>query len=118
MKLLHQQREIDLQDLPPGSIWVSLATSRFGRSVYHVGVRTRSHERLDFALYVRAAVSKGAFRTDLCLLCLAACTPDTPPLTPRVAGYWPEFGIATLEHVPSDSLETLVHYMHEHPDLS
>jgi long-chain acyl-CoA synthetase len=116
VKLLHQQREIDLQDLQPRSIWVSLIASRFGRSVYHVGVRTRSHERLDFALYVRSTASVGTFRTDLRLLCLVACATDPSPLTPRFAGYWPEFRIATLEHVRSESLETLVHYMHEHPD--
>jgi long-subunit acyl-CoA synthetase (AMP-forming)/N-acetylglutamate synthase-like GNAT family acetyltransferase len=114
--LLHQKRVIDLTDLAPDNIWISLSGTRFGRSIYHVGVRLRSRERCDFALYVRGSGTPETFLTDLQLMCVAAGGPDEAPLTPQLGGYWPEHGLATLEYIPRESVEALVGHMHEHPD--
>ncbi len=114
--VLHQRREIDLVDLTPESIWISLIATRFGRSMYHVAVRLRSRERYDLMLYVRGSASTEAMLTDLRLMCVAAGDPGDAPLTSHFGGYWPQYGIATIEYIPRESLETLVRHMHEHPD--
>jgi long-subunit acyl-CoA synthetase (AMP-forming)/GNAT superfamily N-acetyltransferase len=114
--LFYQGHKIDLADLGPNSIWISLTGTRFGRSIYHVGVRLRNGERCDFTLYMRSTAPAEAFLTDLHLLCVAAGGPGTAPLTPQLGGYWPEYGLATLEHVPGESVEALVGHMRDHPD--
>ncbi len=114
--LLHQKRQISLTDLAPNSIWISLVGTRFGRSIYHVGVRLRSLERCDFALHVRNTASAEAFLTDLRLMGVAAGGPGEAPLTPQLGGYWPDFGIATAEHPLGESVENVARHMHEHPD--
>ena len=114
--LLHRGRKIDLPDLAPESIWVSPYETRFGRSVYHVGVRLRSRERCDFTLYVRSTAPQETFLTDLRLMCLAAGVEGEPPLTPQLGGYWPEFGLASLGHIAAEPVEVMVRHMHEHPD--
>jgi len=114
--LLHQKRRIDLGDLAPDSIWISLVGSRFGRSTYHVGVRLLSRERCDFTLYVRNTAPQETFVTDMRLMCVAAVILDESPLTPQLGGYWPRYDIATVEHISGESVEALVQHMHEHPD--
>jgi GNAT superfamily N-acetyltransferase len=114
--LLHRQRKIDLSDLSPKSVWISPLGTRFGRSIYHVAVRLRNRERCDFALYVRSTAPTEQFLRDLRLMAVAAGSTDPAPLTPQLAGYWPEYGLATLEHVPAESVEALIGHMHEHPD--
>jgi long-chain acyl-CoA synthetase len=114
--LLHQRHKIDLPDLEPDSIWISLVGTRFGRSMYHAGVRLRNRERCDFTLYVKSTAPTETFLTDLRLMCVAAGDPDETPLTPQLGGYWPEYGVATLEHIRGESIEALVGHMHEHPD--
>jgi long-chain acyl-CoA synthetase len=114
--LFYHGHKIDLPDLAPNSIWISQTGMRFGRSIYHVAVRLRSQERCDFTLYVRATAPSEAFLTDLRLLCVAAGGAGRRPLTPQLGGYWPEYGLATLEHIPGESVETLVGHMQNHPD--
>ena len=114
--LLHQKRQISLTDLAPRSIWISLVGTRFGRSIYHVGVRLRSLERCDFAIHVRNTASAGTFLTDLQLMGVAAGGPGEAPLTPQLGGYWADCGIATAEHPSGESVETVARHMHEHPD--
>lgn len=114
--LLHQQREIDLPDLAPDSIWVSITGSRFGRSVYHVGIRLRTRERCDFTLYVKTTAAAETFDTDLRLMCVGAGMPGWEPLTPQLGGFWPDYGIATVEHIAAESVEAMVRHMHDHPD--
>jgi len=114
--LLHQKRNIDLEDLSPDAIWVSLVGTRFGKSIYHAGVRLRNGERCDFNIHVRGTAPIESFLTDLHLSCLAAGGPDAPPLTPQVGGYWPDQGIATVEHIAGESVEALLRHMHQHPD--
>ena len=113
--LLHSQRLVNLEDLEPGSIWISLGETRFGRSVYHAGVRLRSGERCDFNMYVRGAALRETFKTDLHLMGLAAGVEGEAPLTPQLGGYWPEYGLATLGHIPAESVESVIRYMHSHP---
>jgi long-subunit acyl-CoA synthetase (AMP-forming)/GNAT superfamily N-acetyltransferase len=114
--LLHRQQRIDLSDLAPESVWISPVGTRLGRSIYHVAIRLRDRERCDFGLYVRNTAPTEQFLTDLRLMCVAAQGTDSTTLTPQLAGYWPEYGLATLEHVPAESVETLIGHMHEHPD--
>ncbi len=114
--IFHQRQLIDLDDLSPGSIWVSLIRTQYGRSIYHVGVRPRSPQRCDFTLYVRNTASRETFLTDLGLMCVAAGGDGEAPLTPQLGGYFPEYGIATLEHIPGESVQALIAHMHEHPD--
>lgn len=114
--LLYAQRLIDLEDLEPGSVWISLGETRFGRSVYHAGVRLRSGERCDFTVYVRGAALRETFETDLHLMCLAAGVEGESPLTPQLGGYWPEYGLATLGHIPAEPVESIIRYMHSHPN--
>ncbi|MBU0716631.1 MAG: GNAT family N-acetyltransferase, partial [Planctomycetes bacterium] len=114
--VLHQNRKINLDSLAPGNIWISMIRTRFGRGVYHVGVRLRSGERCDFMLYVRNTAPLDTFLTDLYLMCLAAGIEGETPLTPQLGGYWPEYGIATVSYIPAESIEALVRHMHEHPD--
>ena len=114
--LLHQRRLIDLADLAPGSIWVSQNETRFGRSIYHVGVRLRSRERCDFNLYVRSTAQAETFLTDLRLMCVAAGAPSQAALTPQLGGYWSEDDLATGEHIPGESVEATIRHMHDHPD--
>lgn len=114
--LLHQRHRLQLEDLSPGSIWISLMTTRFGRSVYHVGVRLRSRERLDFTLYVNSTAATESFVTDLRLMTVAAGGPGEPLLTPKVGGYWPQYGLATVEFIPGEPIESLTRHMHDHPD--
>jgi ribosomal protein S18 acetylase RimI-like enzyme len=105
--LLHRRR-IDLADLAPGSIWVRIAGTWFGRTVYTAAVRPRSRDRCDFVLYLKGAgVPVEDFLTDLRLTSVGAGDPGRVPLTPQLAGYWPEYGLAALEHVPGQSLQAL-----------
>ena len=113
--LLNAQRLVELEDFEPGSIWISLGETRFGRSVYHAGVRLRSGERCDFTVYVRGAALRETFKTDLHLMCLAAGIEGELPLTPQLGGYWREYGLATLGHIPAESVEAVIRYMHSHP---
>ena len=114
--LLHRKHRIDLSDLSANSIWITLVSTRFGKSVYHIGVRLRNGERCDFNIHVRGTASVDAFLTDLRLSCVAAGGPGETPLTPQVGGYWPEQGLATAEHIPGESVEALLKHMHLHPD--
>ncbi|MCO6438804.1 MAG: AMP-binding protein [Phycisphaerae bacterium] len=114
--LLHQRHKLGLEDLTPGSVWISLLGTRFGRSVYHVGVRLRNRERVDFTLYVNSTAATEAFVTDLRLMTVAAGGPGETALTPKVGGYWPQYGLATLEYIPGEPLESLTRHMHDHPD--
>ncbi len=114
--LLHQNRKIDLDDLAPGSVWVSMIGMRFGRSVYQVGVRLRGGERCDFMLHVRGAAVIETFLTDLRLMCLAAGVEGETALAPQLGGYWPEYGLATVTYIPAESVEAMLRHMHEHPD--
>lgn len=116
--LLHHKQRIDLTDLSPRNIWVSLIGMRFGRSVYHVGVRLRDNQRCDFVLYVRNTAPPETFLTDLRLMGLAAGTLGEPPLTPQLVGHWPEYDIATIEHISGESIESLAGHMHEDPDVN
>jgi len=114
--LLHRGRRIDLPDLGPGSVWVSLTGTWFNRAIYHVAVRLASRERCDFVLYLNCGAPEESFRTDLRLMNRAAGDPGDPPLTPLVGGYWPEHGVASIEHVRGETLGELVRHMNEHPD--
>ncbi|UCE59723.1 MAG: GNAT family N-acetyltransferase [Phycisphaerales bacterium] len=114
--LLHHNREIDLADLSPGSIWISLTGTRFGRSVYQVGVRLRSGERYDFMLHLRGTAEIDTFLTDIRLMCLAAGAEGETRLTPQLGGYWPEYGLATVSYISAESVEGTARHMHEHPD--
>ncbi|MCP4248205.1 MAG: AMP-binding protein, partial [bacterium] len=115
--LFYQQKRIDLSDLAPGGIWVSLMGTRFGRSVYHIGLRARSGERYDFAVFARTTADPETFVTGLWLVCLAAEQPGESPLAPQLGGHWAEYGLATVEYVPGESIEALIRHMREHPDL-
>ncbi len=115
---LHQGQRVDLPDMEPGGIWISPVSMCFGRSVYHAAIRLRNRERCDFTLYVRRTEPLHRFLTDLHVISLASGDPDEPPLTPHVVGYWPEHGVAVLEHIAGDSLEFLVRYMHEHAEAN
>ncbi len=114
--LLHRKRRIDLSDLASDSIWITLVSTRFGNSVYHVGIRLRNGERCDFNIHVRGTATVDEFLTDLRLSCVAAGGPGETPLTPQVGGYWPGQGLATVEHIPGESVEALLKHMHEHTD--
>ena len=115
--LLHHRQRIDLADLGPGSIWVSLVGMWFGRSIYHAGVRLRDHQRCDFTLCVRNTAPLRKFLTDLRLMCVASGALGESPLTPQFVGHWPEYDIATIEHIAGESVESLARHMHEHPDV-
>jgi len=114
--LLHDGRRIDLGDLAPGSIWISLLTTRFGRSIYHAGVRTRAGERCDFTIFARNSAPEDVFHTELRLLCLAAEPPGELPLAPQLGGYWPWHEVATAEYVVGQSVDGTARHMHDHPD--
>ena len=114
--LFCDHRLVDLDDLAPGGIWVSMLTARFGRSMYRVTIRFRSQERCEFALFVRGAASATRFRTELGLMGMAAYDPRGVPLTARPGGYWPEFGVASGQFVREECLDDLVRAMHDHPD--
>ncbi|HUU85251.1 MAG TPA: GNAT family N-acetyltransferase, partial [Phycisphaerae bacterium] len=114
--VIHRQRRIDLDDLEPGCVWVSLLGTRFGRSIYHIGVRLRSGERCDFALYLRTTAETEKFLRDMRILCIGAEQPGERPLTPQLGGYWPEHRIATVEYVAGESANDLVRHLREYPD--
>ncbi len=111
--LLHRKRRIDLSDLRPAGIWISLIGTRFGRSIYHAAVRLRNLERADFTLLVRGGATEQQFDMDLRLLCVASGEPE---LTPQVGGVWPEYGIATVARVHGESVEARIRTMYGHPD--
>lgn len=114
--LLCNGRRIDLEDVAPRSMWISLLTSRFGRSIYHAGLRTRAGERCDFTIFVRNVASEEMFQAELRLLCLAAEQPGGTPLSPQLGGCWPGHQIATAEYVSGESVGSLARHMHDHPD--
>jgi long-subunit acyl-CoA synthetase (AMP-forming)/GNAT superfamily N-acetyltransferase len=114
--LLHRQRQIDLGDLTPGGIWISLIGTRFGRSAYHAAVRLRSLERADFTLLVRGTAPESQFDLDLRLLCAGSGDPGETELTPEVGGVWPEHGIAACARVSGESVEARIRAMYNHPD--
>jgi long-chain acyl-CoA synthetase len=114
--VLHHERRIDLEDVAPGNIWISVVETRFGRTMYHVGLRLRNLERCDFAIHLLSTTTTQAMLTDLRLMCVAAGELSEPPLTPELGGFWPEYQIATVEHIPGESVETMALHMHRHPD--
>jgi GNAT superfamily N-acetyltransferase len=114
--VLHHGRRIDLEDVAPGNIWISVAETRFGRTMYHVGVRLRNRERCDFAIHILSTASREAMLTDLRLMCVAAGELSEPPLTPELGGFWREYQLATVEHIPGESVEMMALHMQRHPD--
>ncbi len=114
--LFYDRRLIDLQDLSPGSVWVSLLATRYGRSVYRVTLRLRGGERCDFALLVQGNAPEERFRTGLRLMGIVGDQPGEPALVARFGGYWPEHRLATAEFIGSEPLDDLVGPMHDHPD--
>jgi GNAT superfamily N-acetyltransferase len=49
-------------------------------------------------------------------MCVAAGELSEPPLTPELGGFWPEYQLATVEHIPGESVETMALHMRRHPD--
>jgi len=115
--LLHHRQRIDLKDLGPSSIWVSLDGTWFGRSIYHAGVRLRDHQRCDFTLCLRSTAPLETFLTDLRLMCVASGALGESPLTPQFVGHWPDYDISTIEHIAGESVESSTRHMYEHPEL-
>lgn len=97
-------KQIIRDDLPSAGIWISQLGGRFGSSLYHVTVETKTHERFEFDLALNRTQSPDHFRITELLRMRCADLPNRYPSIARLGGLWPELGIATREDIGGESL--------------
>ncbi len=105
--VLYGAKVIEMGDLPPGGVWVALRGLRFGRSLFHVTVETRSQERYEFVLAMNLRQTHEQIRTTGLLRMRCAHMPERPPDIARFGGMWLDEWITTREHISGESLSSL-----------
>jgi len=101
-------RMIDLHDILPGGIWVSLLGIGHGKRVYRVSVQTRHLGAYDVALNLNDSLGAEEIRDEVDTLVLAGWALGGARLVEDFGGWWPDLDLWSEEYV---SGETVARYL-------
>ncbi len=95
---------INLKDLPPGGIWVTLLGTLHGKSVYRISVQTRYQGRYDIAANLNQSLPEEQVQEEIAWLIICGARANLPQLVEDFGGYWPEYHTWSEEFIPGETV--------------
>lgn len=103
--LLANQVIVELSDILPGNIWITLQENKYDRRIYHVTIQTRQGKYYQFVLYTCYPNHLAKHITGLWWLIWDGMTPWDTRILPECGGVWIEYQLISVEHITYHSLE-------------
>ena len=91
--------QMQLDNIPPGGVWISLLGKEHGKSVYRVSIQTRFHGSYDFALNLNFELSYEQFVEEIEWLLRAGTIHEGKKLVEDFGGYWNEYDLWSEEFI-------------------
>ncbi len=109
--LFSRKKLIQLHDIPPKGIWISLLGERHGKSVFRVLVQTRIHKSYNFVINLNDTLDNSFIDEEIQWLTVMASNENGRKLVEDFGGYWDDHSLYTEEYIPG---ETLNQYLIRH----
>jgi len=95
---------INLKDLPPGGIWITLLGTQHGKSVYRISVQTRYQGRYDIAANLNQSLPEEQVQEEIAWLIICGARANLPQLVEDFGGYWPDYHTWSEEFIPGETV--------------
>ena len=102
---------VQLTDISKKGIWISHLSSKNGKSIFRVLVKTNTLGSYNFIINLNEELDKSFIEEEIYLLILMGVNPRGKKLVENFGGYWIEENIYTEEYIPG---ETLNNYLERH----
>ncbi len=91
--------QLQLDNIPPGGVWISLLGMEHGKPVYRVSIQTRFRGSFDFALNLNRELIYAQISEEIVWLVRAGTVYRGRKLVEDFGGYWNEYDMWTEEFI-------------------
>lgn len=102
--LFYDHRLIELNDINPEGIWVTLLGKRHGKTVLRILVQTKNDDSYNFAININESHEKEFIEEEIKWLIIMGTSIHGQKFVEEFGGYWPEYNLYTEEYIPGETL--------------
>ena len=102
--LFYDHRLIELNDINPEGIWVTLLGKNHGKTVLRILVQTKNDDSYNFAININDNHEKEFIEEEIKWLIIMGSSIHGEKFIEEFGGYWPEYNLYTEEYIPGETL--------------
>ena len=102
--LFYKHKLIELNDINPKGIWVTLLRKNHGKSVLRILVQTKNDDSYNFAININESHNKEFIDEEIKWLVIMGSSIHGQKFVEEFGGYWPEYNLYTEEYIPGETL--------------
>ena len=95
---------VNLKDLPPGGIWITLMSRHHGKSVYRISVQTRYQGRHDILANINQSMPKAELEAEIAWSIICGERANLPKIVEKFGGYWPQYQSWSEDYLPGETV--------------
>ena len=111
--LFYNYRLIELNDINPQGVWITLLRKDQGKTVLRILVQTKDDDSFNFAINLNETHKKEFIEEEIKWLIIMGSSINSQKFVEEFGGYWPEYNLYTEEYIPG---ETLSQYLERNKD--
>lgn len=102
--LFYDHRLIELNDINPEGVWVTLLGKNHGKTVLRILVQTKNDDSYNFAININDNHEKEFIEEEIKWLIIMGSSIHGEKFIEEFGGYWPEYNLYTEEYIPGETL--------------
>ena len=102
--LFYDHRLIELNDINPEGVWVTLLRKNHGKTVLRILVQTKNDDSYNFAININDNHEKEFIEEEIKWLIIMGSSIHGEKFIEEFGGYWPEYNLYTEEYIPGETL--------------
>ena len=102
--LFYENRLIELNDINPEGVWVTLLGKSHGKTVLRILVQTKKDDSYNFAININETHKKEFIEEEIKWLVIMGSSIHGQKFVEEFGGYWPEYNLYTEEYIPGETL--------------
>ena len=102
--LFYNHRLIELNDINPEGVWVTLLGKNHGKTVLRILVQTKNDDSYNFAININDNHEKEFIEEEIKWLIIMGSSIHGEKFIEEFGGYWPEYNLYTEEYIPGETL--------------
>ncbi|MEC9026422.1 MAG: GNAT family N-acetyltransferase [Candidatus Neomarinimicrobiota bacterium] len=102
--LFYGHRLIELNDINPEGVWVTLLGKNHGKTVLRILVQTKNDDSYNFAININDNHEKEFIEEEIKWLIIMGSSIHGEKFIEEFGGYWPEYNLYTEEYIPGETL--------------
>ncbi|MFL3028067.1 MAG: GNAT family N-acetyltransferase [Candidatus Neomarinimicrobiota bacterium] len=111
--LFYNHRLIELNDINPEGVWITLLGKNQGKIVLRILVQTKNDDSYNFTINLNETHKKEFIEEEIKWLIIMGTSIHGQKFVEEFGGYWPEYNLYTEEYIPG---ETLSQYLERNRD--